>query len=112
MESVEFVGKQCGIIPQKSGEWPVGKFLLARFWHAWVHKKAASWRVRQLFEGVRACPYVGPGLFSVKGRGAGLVQLDQLILLASHAQRFGVVQRVHAVARIDALNQVDFSVVL
>lgn len=33
VESVEFMGKQCGIIPQKSGEWPVGKFLLARFWH-------------------------------------------------------------------------------
>lgn len=46
VESVEFMGKQCGIIPQKSGEWPVGKFLLARFWHT---KKAASWRVRQLW---------------------------------------------------------------
>lgn len=50
VESVEFMGKQCGIIPQKSGEWPVGKFLLARFWHGFgTLKKAASWRVRQLW---------------------------------------------------------------
>ena len=45
VESVEFMGKQCGIIPQKSGEVPFGT-LLARLWHT---KKAASWRVRQLW---------------------------------------------------------------
>ena len=33
VESVEFMGKQCGIIPQKSGEYLVGKPVPARFWH-------------------------------------------------------------------------------
>lgn len=68
VESVEFVGKQCGIIPQKSGEWPVGKSILAWLWHAWVHKKAASWRVRQLCVGESLSVCRGWALFR-KGEG-------------------------------------------
>ena len=61
--------------------------------------------------GDRGCPFGHRRSPVLANGGGGLVQLDQLVLLAAEADRFAVFERVHAVAGVDAFDQMDLAVI-